>query len=57
MSDAPGVPETQWAGQSCCGFVSVCLSGAGFFIWMEDSKGRLFGGGWLGAKEMWLGGW
>lgn len=24
---------------------------------MKCSKGRLFGGGWFGAKEMWFGGW
>lgn len=52
MSAAPGVSATQWTGQSCCGFVSCSLPGAGFFISIEDSKGRLFGAGWLLAKEM-----
>jgi len=54
---APKLSAIQCSGQSCWGFVSDSLPGAGLFIGIVDEKGTLFGGGWLVAKDMWFFGW
>ncbi len=52
---APGVPWTQWTGQSRVFLISDEL--AGLVIVTKDSYGLLSGGSWLEAKEMWSAGW